>query len=202
MSELRRELLQSVVEVARAIFVAGAASIAVVDAETGRFVFAAVAGAGSDDLVGTGFAAGQGLAGAVAQSGEPLIVDDLTGDRRFARDVAEKTGYVPNAMMVAPLLRGERTLGVLSVLDRGVTGRRPLQELEVLSRLADLAAVSLQTTAAALADSSPSPAASFDPGTLDQRLRALPAPRRRSAEQVLAALGELLAPEPVDELER
>ena len=105
MSELRRELLQSVVEVARAIFIAQAASIAVLDPETDRFVFAAVAGAGSDDLVGTSFAAGQGLAGTVAQSGEPLIVDDLARDRRFARDVAQRTGYVPNAMMVAPLLR-------------------------------------------------------------------------------------------------
>ena len=54
MSEIRRELMQSVVEVARAIFLAEAASVAVLDPETDRFVFAAVAGAGSDDLVGTG----------------------------------------------------------------------------------------------------------------------------------------------------
>jgi GAF domain-containing protein len=196
-SDLRRELLQSVVEVARAVFLAEAASIAVLDPEAGRFVFAAVAGAGSDDLVGTGYAAGRGLAGTVAQSGEPLIVDDLARDRRFARDVAERTGYVPNAMMVAPLLRGEHTLGVLSVLDRGDTGRRPLQELEVLSRFADQAALSLVATAAPPA----APAAAFEITALEGRLRAAPDERRRSAERLLAALVELLAAPP-DELDR
>jgi GAF domain-containing protein len=195
MSEIRRELLQSVVEVARAIFLAEAASVAVLDPETDRFVFAAVAGAGSDDLVGTGFAAGQGLAGTVAQSGEPLIVDDLANDTRFARAVAERSGYVPNAMMVASLLRGEDTLGVLSVLDRGTTGRRPLQELELLQRFADQAAIALDAT------SSAAPVAPSVVAALEQRLRSVPDARRRSAEHLLAALEELLAPDS-DDLER
>jgi GAF domain-containing protein len=195
MSEIRRELLQSVVEVARAIFLAEAASVAVLDPETDRFVFAAVAGAGSDDLVGTGFAAGQGLAGTVAQSGEPLIVDDLANDTRFARAVAERSGYVPNAMMVAPLLRGEDTLGVLSVLDRGTTGRRPLQELELLQRFADQAAIALEATSSAV------PVAPSVVAALEQRLRSVPDARRRSAEHLLAALAELLAPD-ADDLER
>lgn len=195
MSEIRRELLQSVVEVARAIFLAEAASVAVLDPETDRFVFAAVAGAGSDDLVGTGFAAGQGLAGTVAQSGEPLIVDDLANDTRFARAVAERSGYVPNAMMVASLLRGEDTLGVLSVLDRGTTGRRPLQELELLQRFADQAAIALEAT------SSAAPLAPSVVAALEQRLRSVPDARRRSAEHLLAALEELLAPDS-DGLER
>ncbi|MDX6687475.1 MAG: hypothetical protein QOF86_3603 [Baekduia sp.] len=195
MSEIRRELLQSVVEVARAIFLAEAASVAVLDPETDRFVFAAVAGAGSDDLVGTGFAAGQGLAGTVAQSGEPLIVDDLANDTRFARAVAERSGYVPNAMMVASLLRGEDTLGVLSVLDRGTTGRRPLQELELLQRFADQAAIALEATSSAV------PVAPSVVAALEQRLRSVPDARRRSAEHLLAALEELLAPDS-DDLER
>jgi GAF domain-containing protein len=195
MSEIRRELLQSVVEVARAIFLAEAASVAVLDPETDRFVFAAVAGAGSDDLVGTGFAAGQGLAGTVAQSGEPLIVDDLANDTRFARAVAERSGYVPNAMMVASLLRGEDTLGVLSVLDRGTTGRRPLQELELLQRFADQAAIALEATSSAV------PVAPSVVAALEQRLRSVPDARRRSAEHLLAALEELLAPASED-LER
>jgi GAF domain-containing protein len=195
MSEIRRELLQSVVEVARAIFLAEAASVAVLDPETDRFVFAAVAGAGSDDLVGTGFAAGQGLAGTVAQSGEPLIVDDLANDTRFARAVAERSGYVPNAMMVASLLRGEDTLGVLSVLDRGATGRRPLQELELLQRFADQAAIALEATSSAV------PVAPSVVAALEQRLRSVPDARRRSAEHLLAALEELLAPDS-DDLER
>jgi GAF domain-containing protein len=139
----RRALLASIVEVARAIFRAEASSIALLDERAGDFVFAAVAGQGEGSLEGIRFRAGTGLAGSVAQSGEPLIIDDLSRDPRFARNVAEDTGYVPNAMMVAPLLRGEDVLGTLSVLDRGETGRNSLEELQLLCAFADQAALAV-----------------------------------------------------------
>ena len=145
----RAELLQSIVQVARAIFVARAASIALLDARAGDFVFEAVAGEGAGTLVGTRFPAGEGVAGTVAQSGEPAIIDDLSQHPRFARDRAAETGYVPEAIMVAPLLREERTLGVLSVLDRGSSGRSTLQELELLVHFADQAALALDAGEAA-----------------------------------------------------
>lgn len=192
MNALRRELLQSVVGVARAIFLAEAASVAILDHETGEFVFMAVAGRG-EEIVGTRFAAGKGLAGMVAQSGEALIVDDLAEHRGFDRDIAESTGYVPSAMMVAPLIRDERTLGVLSVLDRGATGRGPLEELDLLARFADQAAVSLQAT-----DSAPPPA-SAGLTALAQRLAAMPEEHRRSAERVFVSLADLLVTERADD---
>jgi GAF domain-containing protein len=190
---LRSELLSSIVGVARAIFLAEASSIAVLDPDGGDFAFAAVAGQG-EEIVGLHFPAGQGLAGAVAQTGEPLIIDNLSADTRFARGVAEKTGYVPNAMMVAPLLRDERTLGVLSVLDRGPTGRSALQELDLLGRFADQAAIALDATdptrTLGSAPSSPGLAA-IAAGMTD-----LPPARRDAAERLLAALDELIAPRP------
>ena len=131
----RQALLQSITDVARAIFLSQAASIAVLDAGSGHFRFEAVSGEGAERLLGTTFPLGQGIAGTVAQTGEPMVVDDLTNDPRFARGVAEESGYVPTAMMVAPLLGEEDTLGVLSVLDRGRTGRTSLEELEPAGRL-------------------------------------------------------------------
>ena len=146
-SGARREMLQSIVDVAAAIFLAEAASIAMLDGQ--ELTFEAVAGRGAQDLLGARFGADQGIAGAVVMSGEPVIVDDLSRDPRFARDVAEETGYAPSAIMVAPLLRDERTLGVLSVLDRGQTGRSSLQELELLVVFADQAARAVDLTEAA-----------------------------------------------------
>ena len=49
---------------------------------------------------------------------QPLVLDDVQSDPRFARDVAEKTGFVPQGLMAVPLLADERALGVLQVLDR------------------------------------------------------------------------------------
>ena len=130
-----------------AIFLAEAASIAMLDGH--ELTFEALAGRGAQDLVGARIGADQGIAGAVVMSGEPVVVDDLSRDARFARDVVEETGSAPGAIMVAPLLRDERTLGVLSVLDRGQTGRSSLQELELLVVLADQAARAVELTEAA-----------------------------------------------------
>ena len=139
----RRALLQSIVDVARAIFLSQAASIAVLDAGSAQFRFEAVSGEGAERLLGTTFPLGQGIAGTVAQTGEPVVVDDLTKDPRFARGVAEESGYIPTAMMVAPLVSDEDTLGVLSVLDRGRTGRTSLEELSLLGAFAEQAALAL-----------------------------------------------------------
>jgi hypothetical protein len=55
-----RALLQSIVDFARAIFLAQAASIAMVDEQADDFVFEAVSGQGSEDLVGRAFRPGRG----------------------------------------------------------------------------------------------------------------------------------------------
>ncbi|SCE47877.1 GAF domain-containing protein [Streptomyces sp. Termitarium-T10T-6] len=113
----RSELLQSVVDVARAIFGAEASSVFLLDEEADELVFQAVSGQGEEFLVGRRFPAGRGIAGWVATSGEPMVVDDLSADPSFDRSLAESTAYVPNALMAAPLISDARILGVLEVLD-------------------------------------------------------------------------------------
>ncbi|WP_328946162.1 GAF domain-containing protein [Streptomyces sp. NBC_00250] len=137
------ELLQSVVDTARAIFGAEASSILLLEAAADELVFEAVSGQGQEFLVGRRFPAGRGIAGWVAASGEPMVVDDLHDSASFDRNVAESTGYVPNALMAAPLLHGDRVLGVLEVLDPSPQARSSLSELDLLSLFARQAAVAL-----------------------------------------------------------
>ena len=106
--EAHRPLLQSIVEVARAIFGARAASIMLLDAATRELVFEAVTGEGEDVLVGRRIPPGTGIAGWVAESGQSLVVEDVAADPRFALDQAQRTGYVPKGLMAAPLLREDR----------------------------------------------------------------------------------------------
>lgn len=133
---LARELLQSIVDTARAIFGAAASSIFLLDEAAGELVFQAVSGQGENFLVGRRFPAGRGIAGWVAGSGEPMIVDDLSQDQGFARDLAESTEYVPNALMAAPLLDATGVLGVLEVLDPAPQARSDLAELDLLALFA------------------------------------------------------------------
>ncbi|HEY5833072.1 GAF domain-containing protein [Streptomyces sp.] len=141
-----RELLQSVVDVARAIFGAQASSVCLLDEAADELVFRAVSGQGEQLLVGRRFPAGSGIAGWVATSREPMIVDDLSRNASFDRDIAESTSYVPDALMAAPLVSGTRVLGVLEVLDPSPQARTHLAELDLLTMFARQAAAALRIT--------------------------------------------------------
>jgi GAF domain-containing protein len=139
-----RALLQSIVEVARAIFKAKASSIFLHDTETDELVFEAVAGEGADTLVGVRFPSSTGIAGWVLVTRQPLVIEDVAADPRHSRETAEKTGYVPKGIMAVPLLVEERALGVLNVLDRPQNARFSLQEMDLLGMFANQAAIALE----------------------------------------------------------
>jgi GAF domain-containing protein len=138
-----RSLLNATVEVARAIFKAKAASVFLLDEETEELVFEAVAGEGSDTLIGMRFPADTGVAGWVLVTRQPLVVEDLTKDTRFSREAAESTGFVPNGLMAVPLLTEDKALGVLEVLDRPQQTRFTLAEMDLLGLFANQAAIAL-----------------------------------------------------------
>ena len=141
--DAHRDLLQSIVQVARAIFSARASSIFLYDEETDELVFEAVAGEGAEELVGRRFPSSTGVAGWVLVTRQPLVIEDLTKDTRFSREAAESTGYVPSGLMAVPLLVEERALGVLEVLDRPSEARFTLGEMELLGLFANQAAIAL-----------------------------------------------------------
>jgi GAF domain-containing protein len=141
--ESYRELLQSIVEVARAIFGARASSVFLFDEESDDLVFEAVAGEGAGDLIGQRFPSSTGIAGWVLVTRQPLVVEELDKDPRFAREAAESTGFVPKGLMAVPLLHEDRALGVLEVLDRPQQAAFSLQEMELLGKFANEAAIAL-----------------------------------------------------------
>jgi GAF domain-containing protein len=138
-----RALLQSIVEVARAIFGARASSVFLFDEPSDELVFEAVAGEGAGDLVGQRFPSSTGIAGWVLVTRQPLVVEELENDPRFAREAAESTGFVPKGIMAVPRLYEDRALGVLEVLDRPANAAFSLAEMELLGLFANEAAIAL-----------------------------------------------------------
>lgn len=151
-----RALLGSIVDVARAIFHARAASVLLLDEATDELVFEAVVGEGEDTLVGRRFPSGTGIAGWVLGTRQPLVLADVAADPRFSADTAQSTGYVPKGIMAVPLLHGEEALGVLEVLDRPADARFRIEEVDLLGLFGIQAAAALallrraRTAAAAL----------------------------------------------------
>ena len=190
----QRELLQSIVDVARSIFRSRAASVFLHDRATDELVFAAVSGEGEGELVGRRFPSGNGIAGWVLASRQPIVLEDVAADPRFARTVAEGTGFVPRGLMAAPLLHGEDAIGVLQVLDRPARAAFSLGEMDLLGLFATQAAAALaiagrlRAARAALESGEPGPL-----GRVAAVVGALDGTERESADRLLAALADLLA---------
>jgi GAF domain-containing protein len=194
--ESHAALLRSIVEVARRILGARASSIFLLDEAADELVFEAVAGEGSEELIGRRFPSSAGIAGWVLVTRQPIVLEDVAGDPRFARDVAESTGYVPRGLMAVPLLHGERVLGVLEVLDRPQQTRFTLAEMDLLGLFANQAAIALdllqraRRARAALAEGSTSELAVV--ARLAERVEGLEEPARGLVLRVLADLDALL----------
>ena len=119
--------------------VTGAAAVSVAAATDDGVAYQAADGVGSDVIVGTTLTDGRGLASFVAASGQSLSISRVESDPRFARDVAERSGYVPTSMLLVPVLSVEGDVaGVISVLDRAST-LGDADALEVAGRFADVA---------------------------------------------------------------
>ena len=186
------ELLQSVVEVARAIFAARAASIFLLDEATDELVFEAVAGHGETSLVGNRFPSSRGIAGWVLVTRQPIAIEDPASDKRFASEVAASTGYTPGKLLACPLLHGEHSVGVIEVLDPPASRRISAADLDMLGLFANQAAIALglimrnRRAAAAVGGEATAVA------SLAAAIDALDGPRRDAADRLVAALADLL----------
>ena len=136
--------LQTLVQTAQQMFGAAACSLALLTADESELVYTAAAGEGAERVTGLRIASDTGLAGWVMQSGQPIAIADLSQDRRFDRRTAQSTGYVPEAMIVVPVESGNRTFGVLSLLDRDATRPGAQGDMTLLSVLATQAAVVIE----------------------------------------------------------
>ena len=191
----RAPLLQSIADVARAIFGARASSIMLFDTASEELVFEAVSGEGKD-LLGRRMPRDTGIAGWVLGAREPIVIEDVAHDPRFAADIARGTGYVPQGIMAAPLMLEERALGVLSILDRPKRASFSLVELDLLGLFAHQAAVALELFEAArrMDDALKGDGELASVARLAAALDDQVGERRGSATALLTALEDVLSP--------
>lgn len=141
-------LLGSIAETARRLFGAQACSLALVSDDATELVYTTASGAGAASVTGLRLPVTRGLAGWVVQSGQPLSVSDVRSDPRFAPDAAQATGYVPQALLAAPVVSDGAVLGVLTVLDRDAARPSADDDLLLLQAFCEQAAIALEGAAA------------------------------------------------------
>ena len=139
-------VLRSVADATVTLFDAEAASIALHDPATDRLVIRVAAGTAGEGAVGLAMGSGEGIAGYVFTTGQPLVVSDVAADPRFDRSAAEGTGYVPRSILAVPLVDDGGTIGVLEVLDRRGDGGFGLRDIELAAVFARQATVAIRAS--------------------------------------------------------
>ncbi len=88
---------------------------------------------------------GTGIVGAVAKTGEPIIIDDAYGDPRFNRAIDQATGYRTRNILTVPMRDASGwTSGVLQALNRRGGGPFTAEDTEYLLALGGQAAVAVE----------------------------------------------------------
>ena len=112
-------------------------------ADESELVYVTAAGEGADRVTGMRMPVGSGIAGWVVQSGQAVALADLTADPRFDRAAAERTGYVPRAVLAVPVAVDDRVLGVLTLLDRDESRPGADRDMALLTAFAEHTALTV-----------------------------------------------------------
>lgn len=128
-------VLLSTVRSLRRLYSSAACSVALVVGDGSVLRFVAADGEGADSIVGVEMSTSTGIAGWVTVSESALAVSDVHRDPRFARDIAESTGYVPRSILAAPVPGQEGACGVIEVLDADGARRGDLGTLSLAASL-------------------------------------------------------------------
>jgi PAS domain S-box-containing protein len=142
-SSLDRDvLLRRILELTCEAVDAVEGSILIRDPETEDLVFMLSVDEDSLALQGRRVASGQGIAGWVAQHGQPACVNDVHGDERFYAEIDALTGRETRSLLCAPLIHRGETTGVIELVNKRQSEFSD-EDLSLLEAVSSIAAAAI-----------------------------------------------------------
>lgn len=138
-----KETLTLVTDHTTRLMQVAAASVVLRDDDNRQVWFAAASGEGSEAVLGLRMDLGQGIAGWVAQKGEPIIVPDVYTDDRFFADMDKQSGFTTQSILCVPLQTKGHTIGAIEVMNKK-RGTFNKEDLSLLQSLATSAATAIE----------------------------------------------------------
>jgi len=138
-----RKVIELIMQKVQQLIPSEAWSMLMLDEEKGELTFELALGEKGKDVSTLRVKVGEGIAGWVAQTGKPTIVNDTSRDPRFARRFDEKTHFVTRSILCAPLISRGRTIGVVQVINRR-GGKFTSADLQLLLTLVEPCAIAIE----------------------------------------------------------
>ena len=87
---------------------------------------------------------GEGIAGTVVKTGKPMVIQDVSQEKKFADNIDKITGFRTKSAICVPLLLRDRPIGALQVINKksGVPFNR--SDLEILFAIAQQVSIAME----------------------------------------------------------
>ena len=119
-------------------------SLLLVEGESGDLIFEIAVSSVSEKLKGVRLERGKGIAGWVAQYGQPLLIPDVRKDERFSEHFDKELLFTTRSIVCVPMKIKDQVIGVIELINS-------LEELDfdegdilLISAIADFAAIALE----------------------------------------------------------
>ncbi len=133
------QLLELIIESATRMMDAKASSLLLLDQKTKKLHFKVATGEKGTDVKQFEIDLGQGIAGHVAQTGEPLLIADVAQDPRWYKEISESIGFKTQSIACVPMKLNGDIIGVVEIIDKADGSSILTEDLKILSVFADLA---------------------------------------------------------------
>jgi diguanylate cyclase (GGDEF)-like protein len=139
-----QKILQTIMEKISDLLQPDTWSLLMLDEKTQELYFEIAIGSGADKLKDVRLKLGEGVAGWVAQHGEPVLVEDVRSDARFTPKVDELTHTETRSIVCVPIKARGHVLGVVEIVNALGRPSFGVEDIPILKSLADYAAIALE----------------------------------------------------------
>src|SRR5437762_4106226 len=139
-----QKILQTIMEKISDFLQPDTWSLLMLDEKTQELYFEIAIGVGANSLKDVRLKLGEGIAGWVARTGDPLLVEDVRKDARFSTKCDELTQLETGSVVCVPIKGREKTVGVIELVN--CLGKESFrkEDIPILKNLADYAAIALE----------------------------------------------------------
>jgi HD-GYP domain-containing protein (c-di-GMP phosphodiesterase class II) len=140
------QMLDQIIHLTQDALNANASSVLLFDDHGDDLYFAATSGPVDEALKKVRISSKSSIAGRVLQTGQPTVVNDVSRNVNFDRNIDATTGFETKSLVCAPLIVSGRTLGVIEVLNKRDGSRFNDHDMDTVATVANEAAMAIENT--------------------------------------------------------
>lgn len=137
------ELYISIVEIAKEVLQAEAASLLLYHLSENLLYFKSTTDPGMHKMIGISIPENSGFAWTVFNDKKTLLINDVNSDERFYKGIDLDTGFITRNILCTPMMARDEFVGVLEIVNKKFEGHFSLLDMKLIEVIATISASSI-----------------------------------------------------------